>query len=420
VRNVAALAVSLAVALAHPPRTHAEGDSREAQLRAEIVSIKPAMPGEFQWALFGQLVGDTDRAESATSGQAQVAAGAEIALASDLCRLVVAGGQLHLFQQGGSQESRRGASGEQWASACLFSGNGLPLIELGHHLEFSLRPALDSRLDVRPDRYSRETITWRVIGLNYEERDLRVEIANWNIDVGFLWQPGQADDLTTMRTTFAGEMFRWVRPGRGLQGDDRALGILPMDMQMTITGSDATTMRVGAVRLQQYKLGPLPLYLDADVAWAHGSVWLADEQTTEYEQIVDADLLAADTSLRFGTGNHSGGLRYERSLTPTVDLELVAEDRVSAWAQLRGKRADLTLHGFVASSLILSQDARRRIPTGGVRAAVDWPLGKHFHASLHAEAARSFYAVLDSDRERGAGWAARLVGALSTRFGSSR
>jgi len=322
VRIRVALAASLAVALTNTPRTQAEGDSREAQLRAEIISVAPAIPGELRWGLFAHLIGDTDRAERETRGQAQAGLGGELSLESELCRLVGVGGEVQLFRERGGADDGGGVSGEQWASACLFSGNGLPLVEIGHHLELSLRPALDSRLSVRPDRYSRESVAFRMVGLNYESDDLRVEISSWDTSFDFLWQPGQGDELATMRATLNGEVFRWVRPGRGLLGGDRALGILPIDVQMTITGADASTMRVGPVRLEQYRLGSLPLYLDADLAWANGSVWAADEQTGDYANVVEVDMLAADASLRLGAGALTGGLRYERSLSPTVDLDL--------------------------------------------------------------------------------------------------
>ncbi len=417
-----ALAVSLAVALAHTPLARAEGDSREAQLRAEIVSIAPAMPGELRWALYADLIGDTDRAASATYGRAQAALGAEVALESDLCRLVVAGGQAQIYREGGGDApAKQGLSGEQWASACLFSGSGLPLIELDHDLELSLRPALDSRLQLRPDRYSRETFNFRTIGLNYQTDDLRVELSSWNTGVSVLWQPGSSEgEMGEINANISGAIFRWVRPGRGFLDGERSLSVLPIDVEIAVTGSDASTMRVGPVRLEQYKLGSLPLYLDADVAWANGSVWSPDEASGEYVNSVEIDMLAADAALRLGNEAHSGGIRYQRSLTPTVDLELVAEDRFSAWASFRRLRTDVALHAFVASSLVLAASSRERFATGGLRATLDWPLGNNFHASLQAEAARSFYAVLDASQERRAAWAARALGVLSARFGNAR
>jgi hypothetical protein len=410
-RRFAALICLLATGA--PVTAGAEPASQEAQLRLEGFELAPSELGELRWYVSGQLTGAVEDRGGAGAAVADVAVAAELAVDSDVCRIVVAGGQARLYRETGD----RGLSAEQWASVCISGGDWVPAVQLSHHLEADVRPAYSAPRTLRRRRYSRETIGFDLVEFNFPipEYNAKLEFAHLKLGVSFVVQDVDDEEPDALEADVDVAMLGWVAPR---EDKDLRVDIIGVHVREVDDAYYTFVMELSPVRLRGVRLGSGGLYLDADVAWAHGS--FSEANQVDSLPLRQYDTVSADVAVERRRGDLWAGASYARKLAPTIDTDLILEDRISGWATLRRERADYTLRAFGAQTILFTPDGAQSDPelTGGVQLSAGLDLGRGMRLGLTGEVARSWYAQVKGESEPRAELAARVVGILSTTIGS--
>jgi hypothetical protein len=388
-----ALVVATVTAAAAASPARAEAETREGQQRELGLGSRTRVSlGGLGWAAFAQLAGEgaADLATRERRGEGAAAVGAELRVGSPRCDLVRLGGQARLAWSGSARPSA-----EQWASGCL--ALEIFTAELGHHLEWDVRPSLLAPIQLRPGLNRRETLSLRVdpfrlplAALTPPEQQEQAPpgaLVVFEIDMQFslLWS---GDAPLAWRQQVETIAFRYERARVAPWGERRDFAI-----DVGAAGGefieDGSSVHAWVVRIQNVALGPV--YASGGIGVASAGVGpFVDESTRQIELTVPRVLAGLET----GGERVHGHLRGQRDIELTADGFAVVDSRVTGGLALEAADTRVALDGFAGvAELHVPDRAAIRGATGGAALALARGLGPHLEATLQLEAARSFYAL---------------------------
>jgi hypothetical protein len=418
------IATVTAVAAARPARAEDDAllalETREGQQRELGLGSRPRVSlGGLGWAAFAQLVGEgaADLPTRERRGEGAAAVGAELRVVSPRCDLVRIGGQARLAWSGNARPSA-----EQWANGCLVFD--IFTAELGHHLEWDVRPSLLAPVQLRAGLNRRETVRLHVEPFRLSlaamtppelragapagslvlfELDTHLTVL-WSEDAPLVWR--QQVEATGIRYERA-QLAPW--------GERRDFGvdIVAGGGEFTDEGS---SLRAWVVRIENVALGPV--YASGGIGFASAAVGPFIDPITRQVELTTPRVLA---SLETGGDLVHGSLRVRNDVGITADGFAVVDSRVSGSLALEASRTRIALDGFAGTAKLHAPErAPVRGATGGASLAIARGVGAHLEATLQLEAARSFYA-LPPDAMAGAlgppRWGVSAVAALQATAG---
>ncbi len=400
---VVVLANLPAVAFADPEAT------LEQEARALVLPAEAAHG--FHAAAFAQLAsGTTDRAAESTLG-----AGGELRYTGDLCDYVRVGGQGRLSHRDGAH-----ASAEQWASACL-PIFGISVMDVGHHLEWDVRPSLLAPLQLRAGTNRHETVTyrWQLLRAplaNVLDGAVRGEAAKEDLappppmtaeekaalpqgdavvfDVRVeheaLWGAGR---MLVVRDRAEAVPFGYIRRHAAAWGEARDFSV-----EIGSGGGDfverGATIHVWFLRLENLELGPLYATGGLGIASADAGAFLPPDAHGIARRQVDVTRPRAELALETGGTKIHGHVRATHDAAVMPDGYVTVDARITAGLAVPMRDLVLRLDGAIARTDVLVPEVRAiRAVTGGGSLALARHLTGNLDATLQLDVARSFYAT---------------------------
>jgi hypothetical protein len=401
-----------------------EGRQRELAL-ADDVDGGPEVLRGFSMGAFAQVAGGSIEDKAASD----VAAGAELYAKADGCDYVRIGGQGRIgWQQDGGAASTpqlpdgSQASAEQWASVCA----PLPgtLIELGHQLEWDVRPSLLAPLGMRHGKNRRESfrLHWRA----FRSSRAALETSSWptpttvkpltppppgellafdiDTELSWLWSSG-GDVAFRASPTVIGAGY--TSPKVAPWGEDRPFLATLFHGGGQFNGT-SSTLRMWIGNVENLALGPL--FLSGGIGFASAG---AGEFVTDTERELGVDTWRGKLEIEAGTANAHGYLKATNDLELAPDGYIVADRRLSSGAAFDVGRTRIALDGAFGRSRAYVL----RVPTtgalvGGGSLSIIRELTQHLRASVQVEVAKSFYADDAMAQDFTARWGARAFGVL--------
>jgi hypothetical protein len=425
----------LAIVMLIPTVALAGPETVERELRELAL---PEAPGEgghvavFAQLVAGSAVGDGQRALEGTA-----AVGADLRHTGTRCDHVRAGGQARI-----AADAR--VTFEQWASACL----PIFIMELGHHLEWDVRPALLAPLAMRAGVNRRETVRFRWQPLRArlgpllaaieagEAKEQGIVLANpidpddpripsgdgivfdTTIQLELLWTPG-GELATRIVPDVLG--FGYERAHRAPWGDQRNFavdlfrggGVFVDNYDGERASSVGSLVRVDFVKIENLALGPL---------FASGGIGIASGAAGEYvdaasyEREVDITRARALLALETGGSSIHGHVRATHDLDVAADGYVTVDARVATGLGAVARRTRLDLSGAIARTEIHVPGAMPIARgTGGGSLAIAYALAPLLDATLRLDVARSFYAANVTQLDFVPRWGAYAFAGLQAR-----
>jgi hypothetical protein len=397
----------------------AQTHSRESDQRlTALTSLYPVRgQDELTYLLYSELlvVGEQGGdGQTSRRGMAGLSLGAELLHSDDFCELLRVGAAAR-----GELSKTFDYSWETWGNSCvLHTGLPLPWLEFGHHLEVGARPALSAMPELAARPFNRERLQLQVGLLELFDKgdvnSLRFQFGVSDIDLSFEWGEPFTELQMGMGVDF--DMIRLFRPRRTPYGRvDMELAFFPVVARARARTFSTMTVRASLVRLRGVRLGSGDLYLDADAAFAHGSVsgrvTSTDEGSSSY---VETSTFAGDLALRAGLGSVFGRLGLSRSVLPGFD-ELIVEDRASLSGRIESDLLDAELAAFATRTVVgRPHEQVETHHTGGLELRAARRLGGPFYLTALVEGSRSFYARLDDSLHPSPAWILRGQLSLTT------
>ncbi|HWO18971.1 MAG TPA: hypothetical protein VNO30_09345 [Kofleriaceae bacterium] len=365
-----------------------EGQQRELGLGPRTVVTR----GETRWSAFAQLVGEgaADLAAGTRRGEAAAAIGAELRVMHERCELVRVGGQARLAWSGAARPSA-----EQWASGCL--GFEVFLLELGHHLEWDVRPSLLAPLELRPGLNRRETASFRFAPFHmamtiFEKPEAprgteHIALFDFTTRVSWLWS---ADSPGAWHSSVEAVGIRYERPQLAPWGEHR-------DYQVDIvagggeSSDDGSAIAAWAVRIHNRQMGRA--FVTGGIGFASASlgpiIMVGDISRHQVELTTLRALLAVET----GGSQLHGYVRATNDARLGADAYVLRESRLTSGLALDASGTRAGLDGYVGFTTLYPLGAASvQGATGGAQLSLARGLGAHLEATLQLEVARSFYA----------------------------
>lgn len=351
------------------------------------------------------------------------AVGGELKLSARDCDYLVAGGQVRAAIADGAQ-----LSAEQWASACL----PIRVMDVGHHLEWDVRPSLLAPLGLRAGRNRRETLHfhWQplrgplpaVLGAiergeakrqglpppapRTAEEDARLpqgDLIIFDVSVRHtrLWSADAPDDVATLEQVEAlpvayarGKLFVEVMSGGGEFNDHGSL------------------IHVWLTKIEQLTLGPVR---------ATGGIGVVTGSAGPFVDAVSREVSVttprAVLGLAVGDERRQAELRATRDVTLAPDGYVTLDSRLALSLAGGGPRTWLSFDSALArTEAHVPGRALRIATTGGVALTLARRLTPRLEASARLEVARSFYATPDL-LEVAPGWGATGFAVLQATIG---
>jgi hypothetical protein len=371
--------------IALPSPALAEVASRESHLRA-LFSAEESRSGGPRARLLLQAIAEAGRAGQASSGRLEQGLGIELSWARDACGELLLGGQARAYTENG----HRGYSGEQWLTLCVTLGSRA--IELRHHLEWEVQPALSAARRMLPRPYRREAVELVERFLEHEAPGARLELMQFSLALTWIAQAQAPESIDASLR---------LLPLAIRRGDLR-VELLEIAARTSIGESEerlaAMTVELHPIKARAAALGGRSLVLDIDVAYTMGRL----DRVMSTEPPLALNALTGELALGLGPSRRHARIGARRTLFPTLDQRLALEDR--AYAELRLSSdpvetwAVLALRAFVARTQLAPRPAgaREEVTAGG---ALDFGyyLTRSLRIGFSAEIARSFYAQLGDD-----------------------
>jgi hypothetical protein len=277
-------------------------------------------------------------------------------------------------------------------------------MELGHHLEWDVRPALVAPVLPRADRYRQETVSlhWAPLRLPLALFAEESERPGWPtgdltiFDVhttwAFRWSAGAP---LAMKATAEAIPFRYSRPRLAPWGERRDVTV-----DVGAGGGDfideGAAVRVWLVRIGHLELGPILATGGFGMASASAGGFVSD-----LEREVDVTTPRVLLGIETGGRHLHGQLRATRDATLAPEGHAVVDTRVAAGLRLVASRARAGLDGFLALAEVhVPGLAPRAGPTGGGSLSFTHRVAPHLDAALQLDLARSFH-VTDAERAAG-------------------
>jgi hypothetical protein len=377
------------------------------------------MPGERENRVdaraFAELGGGTDEHQ----GVAEIAAGAEVAATGRTCDFFRAGGQGRLRYGDGWQ-----ASAEQWASVC--APLHATVIELGHELEWDVRPSLLAPLGLRPGLNRRETLRFRWAPLRFSVAELtelhpnapprartgpvqgapkgELMVFDVNTEMSWLWSRRSG---VVMHAVPDATPFAYRRDQDAPWGEAR-----DFEVRLFRAGGEfadrAASVGLWALEVDNLQLGPV--FLDGGIGFASAG---AGELVTDTAREVEVTKPRALVGIETGGSNVHAYARATSDVTLAPDGYVVIDRRVTSGAALQLGANRIAVEGTIARDDIrVPQSLRTRATVGGGSLSVVRELGRHLRASAQLEVARSFYAQDAEMQDFAPRWGARALGVL--------
>lgn len=381
-RRVLPIAILFSTPLAHADDT-LESGPRDLGLARRYALTH----GGLTWQGFAQLSGGatTDTSEGG------VAAGAELRVVAPECDAVRLGGQGRITSLEGGH-----ASAENWASVCFHLA---PMtLELGHHLEWDVRPALLAPLGLRRGDNRRETASFRWqpllaplawIAPPADGRSMptgALVVFEVNVQLTFLWSAHGG--LATHGTTEA-MPFRYVR-AHTTPWDERRDFAVDVGRASAEFTDDGAAIRVWLARLENLELGPLLVTGGAGIASASAGEF----SPTAMQREISITTPRLELGLETGGRRVHGYLRGTRDTAITPDGYALLDTRLASGLKLELPELRIGLDATAARTRVYvpGTHAARGV-TGGGALTLAHRLVPHVDATLQLAVARSFYAA---------------------------
>jgi hypothetical protein len=329
---------------------------------------------------------------------ADVAAGAEVFAAGRTCDFFRAGGQGRLRYDDGWH-----ASAEQWASVC--APLHATVIELGHELEWDVRPSLLAPLGLRPGLNRRETLRVRWAPVRLAVSDLQQDPTVRHVPPGGAVQGAPNGELVVFDVNT--EMsWLWSSPGNvalhalpdatpfGYRRDQDAPWGEARDFEVRVFraggefAENAASVGLWIAQLDNLKLGPL--FIDVGIGFASAG---AGAFVTDTKRQVEVTVPRASVAIETGGTSARVYANATSDVTLAPDGYVVIDHRVTSGGTLDLGATRIALDGTIARDDVRMPPAQRmRATVGGGSLSLVRALGPHLRASLQVEVARSFYA----------------------------
>jgi hypothetical protein len=329
---------------------------------------------------------------------AEVAAGAEVLASGRTCDYFRAGGQGRLRYDAGWQ-----ASAEQWASVC--APLQATVIELGHELEWDVRPSLLARLGLRPGLNRRETMRLRWAPVRFAVSDLQqtgkvthvppggavqgapdgeLVVFDVNTEMSWLWS---RRDTVAMHAVPDATPFAYRRDQDAPWGEAR-----DFEVRVFRAGGEfaenAASIGLWIAQLDNLKLGPL--FVDAGIGFASAG---AGAFVTDTKREVEVTVPRASVAIETGGENAHAYANATSDLTLAPDGYVVIDHRITSGAALDVGVTRIAVDATIARDDVrMPPSQRTRATVGGASLSLVRELGRHLRASVQLEVARSFYA----------------------------
>lgn len=418
------LACLIVPALAGAAHAQIRAYTQEERLRVLDLPSVSVGSGRWGWSAFAQSTASADESRSGgtstrTAG-ADLAAGGEIAYASDGCRFIVAGGQARLAL---ADDGHVAPTAEQWVSFCLVSGPFLSF-ELGHHLEWDVRPAFDAPRTLYRRSFSRETFWFTYTFLDTTsllEGGNHLIIISTTPRFGLTWQPDGAaasgnSPVLDVQVDVIGFRYLHQRPNTAL--GDVTFDFFDARVDVLDRMVDDSVMRFSLFRLGGVREGDSRWALDGDLGVSLGLLTDYDATSMVKIDLRSVGGFTASAGVRYAGDKLAGGVLWNRSVTPTIDERIAADDRLTQWIQ--DPAHGLTERAFVARTKTFGRDRTADQDDVTFGAGLDWAhdLPHGFRVGATAEVAHTYYAALDGGATPEPGFAMRVLAVLSARFSS--
>lgn len=403
------LVAAITIAVWCPRAAHAASDSVEA---ARFPTIRIA-PAEVSGQVFAQVVAAHEQSlGDARRFQGELAVGGRLILDQTICRQLDLGAHVRIAEMipGG-----HALSGEQWLSGCFaIEKNIVPVVMLGHRLEWNVRPAFSASPIYWRAPLTRETIS---VDLSLVDADVslfeptshaRFRFGHAAVDISYLVQ--NARDIARSRIGVGVDMsvVQWFEPRIGPFGRlDHSVDVLRVSMRnveeasRALPGWSSNGLELSPVSLTAKRLGGSLLF-DARIGWALGTINRFDRDVPRDPSpkapppVLSVSTVGGEAAIYGGNDTDWGGVRYSRSVIPTLDFTLGRHDRLSAWITHRMGRAEVSSNGFLATTTFWDRSATSVTNrTGGIDARAAWSLDGGVRFEISAEMARTFYARVD-------------------------
>jgi hypothetical protein len=383
--------VAIAGLLVTTATARADVETREGQQRElGLPSRFEVTTGGFTWQAFAQLAGGgAGRRDAATQAEATAAIGAELRVVDEACDLVRLGGQARLAWTGSANPSA-----EQWAHGCLAFDE--TMFEVGHHLEWDVRPALLAPLRLRAGANRRETATfhWEPVRvpLTYfypiaeQDRAPAGHLVIFDVRVAWAFEWTSGGDVVD-RPIAEAVPFRYARERTTAWGERRDYTV-DVGVGGAETREDAMTVGIWLVRLQHHDFGPVLASAGLGVASASDGALVS-----EFEREVEITTPRVLVGFEGGNRRAHGHLRFTHDVGLAADGFTTVESRLASALRVDIARTRLGLDAALGRTTAHIPGVMPTVGwTGGGSLSLAHGLGPHLDAALQVDVARSFYA----------------------------
>lgn len=386
--------IVLAAAAATPARADVEtieGQQRELGLGPRDAVGRSGL----RWSAFAQLVGEGEAALALRERRAEgtAAVGAELRVVRERCEPVRLGGQARLAWSGAARPSA-----EQWASGCLDAD--FLMAELGHHLEWDVRPSLLAPIQLRAGLNRRETMSVNVQMLRMPlslldgpeprlvPRTDAFVLFDVELHASWMWSE---DTPPAAHQEVEAIGIRYERPAIAPWGERRDYGVdvVAGGGEFTDAGSSVAAW---VVRISNYQSGPV--FVTGGIGFSSAGIGPLVTRGDITEHQIDLTTPRALVALETGGSRLHGYVRGTNDIGLGADGYILRDSRLAGGLALEAPGTRLGLDGFVGKTKLYALDvAPVRGTTGGAALSLARGLGAHLEATLQLEVARSFYAL---------------------------
>jgi hypothetical protein len=411
------LLVVLAVLAPAAARAEPAAETRERQLRDPAVEYDLLPLRRVSWRLDAIAAQTTDLGDGTVLG-GLATVGGEVAVANDVCDVVVAGGQL-----GVASADDGTLSAEQWLSTCPVGGDRR--ITYGHLLQWDTRPALLAAPQLRPRGNRRYTSTVRITTgskrLNDQGPLVLAPSAPEYLLIGGA-EMGSAIDWADGRVAASGFSVDFEFIGLRREPLD---GSEPLELWFGAAGTEVAmltdldgrgrgqiaTMTLDAIRFSGIPLGGARL---------GGRLGLGIESVGIKEPDARAGATAIDGEAALSLDADPGGVHVRldagRSHWALWDGRAVIDDRATLSISRTQGRLRLRADLFAARTHLFGLDGLTAAASGGATAVAETDLGRHATVRIRSDLGRGFYtrnATFEDPR-----WGAEILATLALRAGT--
>jgi hypothetical protein len=310
---------------------------------------------------------------------------------------------------------------DHWAAVRPWQA-GVFTFEVDHQLTIEGRPQLSRRPDLWRRSFTSEHIGVEMTGLHWRGTHWGVHFMRVAEGFDFTWQN---DEERRFGTTSDWSFFGLIRDPA--DGNEVAVAeLMSLEAEAIDGDRQAAVINTMYFRFVNVPLGPLPVRIDGaigDGGTGYTTLSSGDDSITIVTE--DLPLVSGIPVWRARIHGAAEGVEASagasRSLFLTYDINLALEERASASLAFPVGDGRVQLEGFAARTELWTDETTSYTErTGGGSVSYERPLRDGWVIELSGQAARSFYADLDSDRAPTVGEASRFEIGLRKELGGSR